>query len=530
VASAIDGVELRVLLRTGTSRDALMTTALLARAGIDAVACSDDVAIARELDQGAGALIIAEEMLDAASTAALAGLVAAQPAWSDLPILMLARTGADSRALTLATQRLANVTVLERPMRIASLVSAVHSALRARRRQYELRAVVHELREADRRKTEFLATLAHELRNPLAPLSSALAILSRSAPTPAVARDHYDRMGRQLDHMGRLIDDLMEVSRITRGKIDLQLEAVRLDRVIQDAIELSSPSLDEFGHQLALTGVDPSIVVRGDRVRLTQVFANLLNNAAKYTPEGGRVEIAVSGDASHAVVSVRDNGAGIAPDMLRAVFDMFIQARNGKNAQGGLGIGLTLVKGIVEQHGGTVTAHSDGPGCGSEFRVTLPWLDQPAIEVDRPAETPGPLSSFGRVLVVDDNRDAADTLRDLLELLGAPSSVAYDGASALAIAESWRPAVAILDIGMPGMDGCELAIRLRARPVHAGLVLIALTGWGQDDDRERVARAGFQHHLLKPVSVAALTAVMRSSGEPQWPDGQASRPDPTQET
>jgi len=502
--------QLRVLMRTATVKDATMASAVLAQSGIQTRVCNGLSELLDEIGHGAGALLVSEEMLAGSGAAELAAAVADQPPWSDLPVLILARQGADSRAITTAMEGMANVTVLERPIRVASLVSALRSALRARRRQYELRRILEDLNEADRRKTEFLATLAHELRNPMAPLSTALAILKRKPLTPETAQPYYELMGRQLDHMVRLVSDLMEVSRITRGKIELQLDDLALDQVIRGAVELSRPLMDAGRHTLEVHIADEALAVKGDNVRLTQVFANLLNNAAKYTPEGGRIDVFVEQDGlGHAVVRVKDSGAGIPAAMLEAIFDMFVQVSGtARAAQGGLGIGLTLVKSLVELHGGTVGAASEGANRGSEFTVSLPLLDH-GVRAGAMAGPPeDTMAAQHRILVVDDNRDAAESLAALLGLLGAQAAVAFSGTEALAKAEHFQPSVAILDIGMPGMDGCELARRLRAHPQLHGIGLIALTGWGQPDDRLRIARAGFDHHLLKPVDVNELAVAL----------------------
>ncbi|MBT2335241.1 response regulator [Variovorax paradoxus] len=508
-------VEQRILLRTATSRDAFMANAVLARAEIMAHTCESLCELVRGLQEGAGAIMLAEEVLADPAAAALTEALGSQPPWSDLPVLVLARQGADSPVIVKAMDRLANVTVIERPMRVASLISTVRTALRARNRQYQLRGLLDGLRESDQRKTEFLATLAHELRNPLAPMSTALTLLMRKPYEAAEARRYYELMGRQIDHMVRLVNDLMEVSRITRGKIELRMEAVALDSVIEDAIELSRPLIEGARHALSTELCGGPLAVRGDGVRLTQVFSNLLNNAAKYTAPGGKLRIVLREEGGDAVVEVWDNGTGIAPDMLKSIFEMFVQVSGtSKAAQGGLGIGLTLVKSLVELHGGSVEAASAGLGQGAMFRVRLPLA---RVETGRPrsavpAVRGWPASWPGTVLIVDDNRDAADALGDLLRSMGASTRVAYSGDAALRlVADGPLPGLAILDIGMPGMDGCELALRLRANPALAGLILVALTGWGQRGDKERIARAGFDHHLLKPLDLAALISILGSS-------------------
>jgi signal transduction histidine kinase/ActR/RegA family two-component response regulator len=494
-----------------TSRDAGMTGDVLAGAGIQALPCANMATLLAELACGAGALLVAEEALDRDEQAALSEALAVQPAWSDLAVLLLARQGADSVAIVRAMDRLPNLTVIERPVRVASLVTALRSALRARARQYEVRALLQDLRRADQRKTEFLATLAHELRNPLAPIKTSLTLLSSRSLEPEATDHCHEVMHRQVDHLVRLVDDLMEVSRITRGKVDLQFGTLLLDAVIADAVELSRPLVEAAGHALAVEPSHEPLPVNGDAVRLTQVFSNLLNNAAKYTPRGGRLAIKARRDGREAVVEVSDNGAGLSPDMLKNVFEMFVQVSGtARLAQGGLGIGLTLVRSLVELHGGSVQASSPGLQRGSTFSVRLPLADGSTPPARSAGDEPtwAGLSIDGSVLVVDDNRDAADSLATLLRTMGAAALIAYDGEQALRVAAQTPVGLAILDIGMPGMDGCELARRLRAMPGGQALRLVALTGWGQPHDRQRLAAAGFDHHLLKPLELRSLAALL----------------------
>lgn len=502
-------LERRVLLRTATAKDAALTGSVLQHAHILSHACSTASELVDEMKAGVGALLITEEMLADPQFRAVMAQLHLQGPWSDLPVLVLARTGADSSAIMEVMELMANVTVIERPLRISALVSTVKSALRARQRQYQMRAMLRGLEEADERKTQFLATLAHELRNPLAPLTTALAIVARPDIQLDEARSYFDMMQRQIDHMVRLIGDLMEVSRITRGKVELRLEPLSLDQVLKEAIELSRPLIDGARHALRVDIPEGDWVLEGDGVRLTQVFANLLNNAAKYTPPRGLVEVIVEREGGSARVRIRDNGVGLPPDMLTEIFGIFVQVpRNSQVAQGGLGIGLTLVKSLVELHGGRVQAFSAGPGQGTELVVELP-LSAAAAQFHAGTGAPMLTRSLSkRILVVDDNRDAANSLVRLLLSLGAEATVAYDAFDALDIAAQVHPDVAILDIGMPVMDGCELARRLRADPTHAGLLLVALSGWGQNGDRERITAAGFDHHLLKPANLTELVALL----------------------
>jgi PAS domain S-box-containing protein len=395
--------------------------------------------------------------------------------------------------------------------------------------------LIGELREADRRKDEFLATLAHELRNPLAPIRNALEILKRASGDAKASDSARAVMDRQLQQMVRLIDDLLDLSRISRGKIELRKETVALDAVLRAALETSEPALAEKEHALSLDLPDRPLLVHADATRLAQVFANLLNNAAKYTPSGGRIEVGVAAEDGEARVRVRDDGAGIAPEMLPLVFEMFTQIdQPWERAHGGLGIGLTIVKRLVEMHGGTVEAHSAGVKRGSEFVVRLPLQDglgdAPALDA---AEAEG-ASSRHRVLVTDDNVDAAESLGALLEILGHDVRTVHDGEAALELAESFRPDLILLDIGMPGLNGYEVCRRIRSRPWGREVFVVALTGWGQEEDRRRSRESGFDHHLVKPLDPTALEKVLsveaarRSSGdEDRASPAGCDRPPPT---
>jgi PAS domain S-box-containing protein len=374
----------------------------------------------------------------------------------------------------------------------------------------DLKRVEEALKEADRHKDEFLAMLAHELRNPLAPVRNALHILKLPGADPAVAERARAMMERQVEHMVRLVDDLLDVSRIMRGKIELRREPVELTAVVARAVETAQPAVDAEGHELTVALPPEPLWLHGDLVRLAQVAGNLLHNAAKYTERGGKILIAGERGGDEAVLRVRDSGIGIAADVLPRIFDMFVQAeRRTRDGRGGLGIGLTLVRRIVEMHGGSVVATSPGPGKGSEFVVRLPLAPLPG---DTGLPAPDGPSARGaasrRVLVVDDNADAADTLALLLRLQGHDVRVAHDGPSALSQASAEPPDVALLDIGMPGMDGYELARRFRATAPLKGVLLVAVTGWGQEEDRRRTREAGFDYHLVKPVEARALEGVL----------------------
>ena len=633
--------ELRVLVLAPTGKDAALTHSILDRAGILSARCEDVARLFAELHAAVGAVVLAEEALAADAIEELARWLESQPPWSDLPLLVVARPGANSATLTRAMERLGNVTVIERPTRVASLVSATRTALRARQRQYQIRAQLEEreralrtqillasivessddailsktlqgiiltwnagaehlfgytaqevigrpitvlipeerqdeekellqrlqqgqriqhyetvrvakngrridisltvsplrtadgtivgassvarditprkaveeaLRDAARRKDEFLAVLAHELRNPLAPIRNSIEILGLTSRSDPATEQIRQTLERQVNHMVRLVDDLLEVSRITSGKIELRKEPLEIGAVLRSAVEASKPLMEAANHELVVTSAPVPLMVQGDPVRLAQVFANLLNNAAKYTDDGGRIDLTIETEGSWLVVSVRDNGIGIPPEQLPHVFDLFTQIdRHTARAQGGLGIGLTLVKSLVEMHAGSVEAHSEGHGTGSEFVVRLPLAAvQSAVPHTGNAIRPSNGFRPRRVLVVDDNRDAAESLGMLLKLMGGDVRVAYSGAQALETIDTYRPALVFLDIGMPGMSGHEVARQIRQRPELAGVTLVALTGWGQDEDRRQSSNAGFDFHLIKPADMQALEAVFTS--------------------
>jgi len=367
-----------------------------------------------------------------------------------------------------------------------------------------------QLLEADHRKDEFLATLAHELRNPLAPISNALQLLRLSDDVSPAVVQVREVMERQVNHMVRLIDDLLEVSRITRGKTELRKEMVNLTSVIGNAVETSRPLIEAAGHQLAITISPGPMTLEGDAVRLAQVVANLLNNAAKYTDPGGQIWLTARREEGNAVVSVRDTGVGIPAEMLPRIFDMFTQVdRTRTRAQGGLGIGLTLAKSLVELHDGCIEAHSDGFGRGSEFIVRLPLVANHQLSTVMPSATDRQSFTARRILVVDDSTASTHTLARLLEKLGQNVQTVHDAASALQQARIEPPDVVISDIGMPRMDGYELARRLR-EDMGLKVVLVALTGYGRETDKRQSFEAGFDFHLVKPVSFDALQDLLMS--------------------
>lgn len=368
-----------------------------------------------------------------------------------------------------------------------------------------------DLAQADRRKNEFLALLGHELRNPLASVRNALALLGPDDPDPETVRWARDLMGRQVRQMVRLVDDLLDLSRIMQGKLTLRRERVELAAVVADAVETARPAIDSRRHELTVSLPGEPVALDADPIRLAQALTNLLNNAAKYSEPGGRIALAARREGPDVVLGVRDSGLGIAPEMLPRIFDLFMQeGRSSEWSQGGLGVGLALVKRLVEMHGGIVEARSEGLGRGSEFVVRLP-ASAAGLELEPQSggERTGAAWPRRRILVVDDNVDAASALgRMLARLYGQEVQVAHDGPSALAAAQGYRPDVILLDIGLPGMDGYEVARRLRGRPEFGGTLIVALTGWGQESDRQRSKEAGFDRHLVKPVEPEDLQKLL----------------------
>jgi PAS domain S-box-containing protein len=372
------------------------------------------------------------------------------------------------------------------------------------------------LKESDRRKDEFLAILAHELRNPLAPIRNAVHILRAKGPPMPELLWATDVIDRQVHQMSRLVDDLLDVSRIAGGKIQLRKERIELRAVVNSAVEASRPLIDKWKHELTVTMPPEPIHLDADLTRLSQVLLNLLNNAAKYTDRGGRISLTVEKPGDQVLVRVKDNGIGIPADMLPRVFGMFTQVdRSLERAEGGLGIGLTLVQRLVELHGGSVKASSEGPGKGSEFVVRLPVATRAGAQ-----KTPAPGRNLPltvpftcRILVVDDNRDAADTLGMLLRNLGHEVRLAHDGLEAVGAAADFEPDVVLLDIGMPKLNGYDTARRIRDQRGDR-VMLIAVTGWGQEEDRRRSAEAGFDHHLTKPVNLGMLQKLIAPSRRP----------------
>jgi two-component system, sensor histidine kinase len=502
-------LEQRALVLAPTGKDAALIADALQRARIAAEVCASAGELVEEARRGVGAVLVAEEgLFKPAARKVMQELIEQQPSWSDLPVVLLAKVGPTTRLVLEATRSLGNVTLLERPVPMATLVSAVRTALRTRDRQYLART-------ADQRKDAFLATLAHELRNPLAPLSNALHLLKRGDADETVRSWSLQVMQRQLLQMTRLVDDLLDVARITQGKVALQKRVVDAREVIRNAIEISAPLIDAMRHTLTIHVPDAPALVDADPVRLAQCISNLLNNAAKYTPERGHIDLRAECVDDELRLAVTDDGVGIPPLAMKGLFEIFAQVdRSRIHSQGGLGIGLSLVKTFVELHGGSVAASSDGEGRGSTFMIRIPLAQScaqagealPAADTRRDVRPQ-------RILVVDDNVDSADSLSLLLTACGHAVTKAYTGEGGIAAALLAPPDLAILDIGLPDMSGFDLAVRLRAEPATSRTVLVALSGWGQMIDRQRSASAGFAHHLVKPADPGLVLELIQAASD-----------------
>nr|WP_255428189.1 response regulator [Ramlibacter cellulosilyticus] len=394
---------------------------------------------------------------------------------------------------------------------VAVLFSDITQRLLA---EQDLRRLNEELAQANRRKTEFLATLAHELRNPLAPLSNGLHLMRMASTKPELLEKTRQMMERQIQHMVHLVDDLLDVARISTGKVELRRSRIDLRDVVATAVETSASLVEAGGHQLTVDVPDEPLPMDADPTRIAQVVSNLLNNAAKYTPQAGRIALQVRVEGNEAVLSVSDTGIGLAPDALDKVFEMFAQVPGAGKPQGGLGIGLSLVQSLVALHGGSVSASSRGPGQGSTFAVRLPLLS-PDSEVttlmSQPASSTQPDQLH--VLVVDDNTDAAESLGVLLDIEGHAAHIAHTGAEALQLAQTQPLDVVFLDIGLPDMTGYDVAKRMRLLPSMQKTLLVALTGWGTEDDRQRTRDAGFDRHLTKPAELPAVEELLRAAAQ-----------------
>jgi signal transduction histidine kinase/ActR/RegA family two-component response regulator len=500
-----------VLICAPNHRDVELLQATLHSAGFTTEACPDLSRLAMRLGDNVLALLLTEEALGPTIVERLRRFIDDQPVWSDFPIVVF--TGPDSNGRYLnhldALGPRANVTLVDRPARIKSVTSIVNGVARARMRQYEIRDLLAKLEDRIAERDRFLAILGHELRNPLGAI-----VLAAQMVDPADSKldaQHAERIERQAHHVASLVDDLLDLSRVTTGKIALKRTPLDLNQLVEHA--LKALQTDRFRRNLDLH-FEPSpepLILNADPLRIEQIIANLVTNAFKYTPEGGTITIRTEQQDGHAVFTIADTGVGIAPDRIASIFELFSQAENAiGRSQGGMGIGLNLVRTLVELHGGTVEAKSDGVNKGSTFTVRLPL----AAEMTTPAKVMTAEVKRGelltcpsrRIVVVDDNADIRDLLQIKLKKLGHDVETAADGQTGLQRIVSARPDVAIIDIGMPGLDGYELARQLR-QTLSKEILLIALTGFGQSEDKEKAAAAGFDEHLTKPIRAEDLQRI-----------------------
>jgi signal transduction histidine kinase len=485
---------------------------ILRAAGFRVLEASDGATAERLIHERSPELVLLDVKLPDMSGRDLCVRVKANPSTTQMVVLQTSSSHTDVKNRVASLDAGADG-YLVTPIEPEELVAHVRALLRMRRAESEREKALQALREADRRKDEFLAMLAHELRNPLAPIRNAVEIL-RISEDRAVRERARELVGRQVQHLSRLVDDLLEVSRITQRKVVLKRGIVLLSAVMDAAVEVVRGTLEAQAHTLRLAIPGEPLWIDVDAVRLSQVIGNLLHNAAKFTPRGGEIALEARWDAQVLEIEVRDNGVGIGEEMLPGVFDLFSQAdRSLERAQGGLGIGLSLVKGLVEMHGGSVEANSDGAGKGSSFIVRLP-LEKLRARAPLAPQVPARTRSVPatrRILVVEDNADTAESMMMLLSGLGHDVTIVNDGNEAVGVARDFRPDVILLDIGLPGMDGYSLARILRAAPETSAARLIAVSGYGQDKDRQRSAAAGFDLHLVKPVEPTKLAAAIEST-------------------
>lgn len=513
-------LERRVLILAPYGNDARLTANILRGACLATATCADSGHLCRESAHGCGAWLLSEEALDRVSLDTLKGWLEAQPSWSDVPVVLVTSSGelssAQGRHLA-AIRSMGNVTLLERPFRAGTLISTLEMALRSRQRQYQVRGLLDQtakdaeaLRQASRRKDEFLAMLAHELRNPLSSVTHAAA-LQREASDDADRSWAEEVITRQTAQLSRLVDDLLDVSRITQGKIKLVLGVVDSAQILSSACQTVAPLIATRGHTLHTDYAVGTCWLRADATRVEQIVVNLLTNAAKYSYSNSHIWLTARSEGGEVIITVQDSGVGIPADRIQDMFEMFTQGdRTAARSEGGLGIGLPVVKTLCEMHGGSVTAESPGLGKGSTFTVTLPASAAPSSPSSDLSKTENEAEGKDAcILLVDDNMDSAHGLARLLRRRGFRVEVAHDGPQALTQAKASPPQVVLLDIGLPGMDGYEVARRLRTEAGCVNTFLVALTGYGQEDDRARARASGFDAHFVKPVDFKALLQVLQ---------------------
>ncbi|MES3020077.1 MAG: response regulator [Pseudomonadota bacterium] len=488
-------MENRVLIYAPTGRDAVLASKMLTLAHVENMVVKNTTELSEQMLAGVGAVLTVEEALSPGGMKALGDFVLRQPSWSDLPIMLLTHRGPDSLSVRRAIATLGNVTLLERPVRTLTLITSLQSVLRARAKQYQVR-------ETDRRKDEFLASLGHELRNPLAPIRTSMGVLTHMYPNQPPITKVSEVIERQVTHLTRLVDDLLDVARINSGKIELQPTHITFAAIINHVVELCAAAAAAKRIRLELALPHDEIRLFADYARVVQIVANIVTNAVKFTPEDGAIRVHAQVVGGCLEISISDSGIGLDAAALERIFSMFEQSRPlSGQIRSGLGIGLSLSRQFAEMHGGSVHARSEGIGKGSEFIVKLPVVSTVPASASGPAGAgAADLTDYRpRVLVVDDNRDAADSLQFMFEMEHCNVATAYDGFAAVRAVELAMPDMIVMDLGMPSMDGYEAARQIRRHPGSQSVLMIALTGWGQSDARQRTIEAGFDHHLVKPV-------------------------------
>lgn len=500
-----------VLIAAPIGRDAELMCTQLKAAGIRCETCTDIADLCKRIPSGVAAIIATEEALPPDRVHELAKVVADQPPWSEIPLIILTSAPSfEQKARSFDTlARRTNVTLVDRPVRVKSLISATKSAVRARQRQYDVRDLMGQLEDRIHERDRFLAVLGHELRNPLG------AILLASQMTDGDGRldgEHAHLIERQSRHLTRLVNDLLDLSRVAAGKITLKRNITDLREIATQSVEVVRPAAARQGVTLDVRNCERPVLVDADGIRVDQILTNILTNAIKYTPEGGHVTLELKRDGSEGLMEVTDDGVGIAPDRIGSIFELFAQAENAiGRAQGGMGIGLALVRNLVELHGGTVHAASDGIGKGSRFTVRLPLASEADQHVSREMQQSVDAAMadvMRRIVIVEDNKDVRDLLLLRLRRLGHDVLDAPDGEEGLRVVLKEKPDLALVDLGLPGMDGFEVAKGVRAE-LGQEVVLVAVSGFGQPEDKRRALEAGFDEHITKPADVRDIESILK---------------------
>jgi signal transduction histidine kinase len=504
-------LSLRALVFTPNAADADLATGFLAEYSIASTAVRATGELTAELPADVGCLVFVEEALLGPDSESLRALLDAQPAWSDLPlVLVTSHAAAMPGLLEHSFPGASNVTLLERPLNPLSLVSAVRMAIRARGRQLEVRELLRQREDDVRRRDDFLAMLAHELRNPLAPMRNAVWLQKQIGVQDPLLTKTREILDRQVTHMSRLVDDLLDVARLERGKVRLALQPINLNSAILAAVDACQPMIRERSHNVETTLDKKPLYVQADPVRLEQLLSNVLVNACKFTPPGGRIELTTYARGNTAIATITDNGIGMQPEQVESLFAPFVQGESSlARSGGGLGIGLSIARVIAELHGGKIVARSEGRDKGALFELSLPLSEPPAVATAGTAEgtVAGPAK---RILVIEDNDDIRESLSLVLRSWGHDVVLSRSGDEGLALALAIRPDVALIDIGLPDMNGYEVALQLReqTREWRTGIRLIAMTGYGTPADRARTADVGFAEHLVKPVDPDVLKPLL----------------------